>query len=214
MSPPLAIGRERGWLIGEGFKLTDLSDNPWLTIWTAPRATMRRILDTDPTRRVLLLAMLGGFAQGLGRFSMKDGGDALSLPVIFLVCAVMGPLFGLLSLYTGGALLFWSGRWIGGRAPAAHVRAALAWSNVPLIWALLLSIPGIILFGNTAVWGFALIEAVVGIWALVIFLICLSEAQQFSIWKTLGNTLLSFAVLLVAVGVPLILLAIAASFIS
>jgi len=39
--------------------------NPWLSIWIKPRATIRWIVNTDPTQQVILLAALGGIAQTL-----------------------------------------------------------------------------------------------------------------------------------------------------
>lgn len=41
--------------------------NPWFSTWVKPRETMRWIVDTDPTRQVVLLAVLGGIAQFLDR---------------------------------------------------------------------------------------------------------------------------------------------------
>src|SRR5207249_3368877 len=38
---------------------------PWISIWSRPRATLRRILKTDPRRSVFLLAALGGIAGAL-----------------------------------------------------------------------------------------------------------------------------------------------------
>ena len=51
--------------------------NPWFTIWTRPRATMRSILDTDPKHMVMVLAMLAGFAQALDKASLRHVGDWL-----------------------------------------------------------------------------------------------------------------------------------------
>src|SRR5262245_45012540 len=37
--------------------------NPWFSMWVMPRATMRQILDTNPSRFVHLLAILGGIVE-------------------------------------------------------------------------------------------------------------------------------------------------------
>jgi hypothetical protein len=51
----------------------DLSvENPFLTIWTRPRATIRAIVDTDPNRHVLLLAAIGGVVNALDRATWKN----------------------------------------------------------------------------------------------------------------------------------------------
>jgi hypothetical protein len=55
---------------------------------------------------------------------------------------------GIIHLDIGGAILRWTGSWFGGQASSEEVRAAIAWSSVPRIWALLLLIPELALFRN------------------------------------------------------------------
>jgi hypothetical protein len=54
-------------------------DNPWLSIWTKPRATVRYLVKNDPDRHVPLLAVLGGIANALGRASQRSLGDQMPL---------------------------------------------------------------------------------------------------------------------------------------
>ncbi len=195
---------------------TTAGRSPWLTMWTRPRATMREILDTDPDRMVVALAMLGGFSQSLDKAALWDVGDIFSVPVIILVAAVAGSIGGLIWLYVMGGLVRWTGRWIGGQAPAAHVRVAIAWPAVPLVWGLLIWIPELALAGRElfmretpyldahpgaalAVAGLAFIEMAILVWTVVVFLKCLGEAQGFSAWKAMGNILLASAVFAVPV---------------
>src|SRR5271157_2600712 len=63
-------------------------ENPFLTIWTRPRATIRGILNTNPTYLVLPLAMAGGVIQALGRAAQMNAGDQLPLARI-LIMAVL-----------------------------------------------------------------------------------------------------------------------------
>ena len=44
--------------------------NPWFTMWLHPRATTREILDTDPSRLVIALAMFGGVLNSLDHASV------------------------------------------------------------------------------------------------------------------------------------------------
>lgn len=108
--------------------------NPWVSIWTTPRATIQHIVDTDPERWVMVLAAISGFAQVLDRASMRNLGDKMEWPAILLVAAIAGPITGIISLSLGGALIRWSGSWIGGNASSQNIRAAIAWSSVPIIW--------------------------------------------------------------------------------
>jgi len=195
--------------------MVSLTRNPWFSIWTQPRATIREILDTDPRRHVLWLAMLGGFLSALGQASIKNWGDRLPLATILLLCAVGGGIIGgPLGLYLGGFLSRWTGRWIGGQATSEQLRAAIAWSYVPVIWVGILWIPELALFGQemfTSVTprmeanpslafvmiGFGVLEIVVGIWTVMVALKCLGEAQRFSAWKALGNVLLALTVIVI-----------------
>ena len=96
----------------------DLSrENPYLTIWTRPRATIRGILDTNPTYHVLLLAMLGGILQSIDRAAQRNMGDQTSMEAILAIAFILGPLFGIAGLYIGGALIGWSGRRWGATVP-------------------------------------------------------------------------------------------------
>jgi hypothetical protein len=117
-------------------------------MWTRPRATIAQIVQRDPTHMVLVLAAIAGFGQALDRASMRSAGDTLGLPTIFVAAAVAGPVDGLVTLYLGSLLLRLTGSWIGGKASGEQIRAAMAWSGVPLIWALLLWIPELAIFGT------------------------------------------------------------------
>ncbi len=135
-------------------------------------------------------------------------------PMIFLVALIAGPIGGLISLYVGGALIRWTGRYLGGSASPENIRAAIAWSGVPVIWSLILYVPGLALFGQELFTSetpridassslmliymvFSLIEVIIGIWALVVFLKSLGQVQGFSAWKALGNIILSVLVIVI-----------------
>ncbi len=104
-----------------------------------------------------------------------------------------------------------------------QVRAAIAWSSVPLIWALPLWIPELALFGQdlftkatprldanpllaVALIGFGLVELIIGIWAIVVFLKCLGQVQGFSAWRALGNALLAFLIVFTVILIPILLI--------
>jgi hypothetical protein len=190
--------------------------NPWFTMWIKPRATIQQIVDTNPEHLVLLLAAIAGFSQVLDRASMKGMGDRWEWPIIFIIATIAGPIGGIIGFYIGGALIHWTGKWIGGKASSQDIRAAIAWSAVPIIWALILWIPGLVLFGQELFTtempsidadpslaliflGFAAIEIIVGIWAFVVFLKCLGQVQGFSAWKALGNAILPGLIIIVPI---------------
>ena len=197
---------------------------PWLTIWFKPRETIRHIVDTDPDYRVFVLAMLVGIAQALDRASSKNAGDTLPVAVILLLCVVLGPIGGLVSVYIGGALFRWIGGWFGGTATSAEVRAAIVWSSLPVIGAMVLWIPKFVLFGEEiftstmprtesnpglllALMGFLVIDLIAAIWTFILLLKCLGEVHRFSAWRALGVVILSWLIIIV----PIALLVVAMS---
>ncbi len=190
--------------------------NPWLSIWTRPRQTIRWIVNTDPHRSVLLLAALAGIAQALDRASSRNLGDRISLPTILGLAVLLGPIGGIIGLYLGGFLLRWTGRWIGGRASPPEIRAAIAWSSVPAIVALPLWVPELALFGQelftsetptidenpplaAALLGFSVVEFCLAVWSFILLLKCVGEVQGFSAWKALGNVLLAALVIVLPI---------------
>lgn len=197
------------------------SANPWITIWRHPRQTMRAILDSNPERQVILLTVLGGISQSLDKAMLKNMGDKFPFPLVLALCLIVGSLGGLLSLYLSGFILKWTGGWIGGKGSAREIRAALAWSNIPSICVLAIVIPEIFVFGkelfqsNTPLLDSSVIlisvftilsiaEFIIGIWSCYITLVCISEAQQFSVWKALLN--LAIPCLLVLIPILLLLI--------
>jgi hypothetical protein len=188
--------------------------NPWLTIWTQPRATIRQIVKHNPDYQVIVLGALLGMAQALDRAAARNAGDSLGLPMILLLCLIGGPIGGLVFLYLGGALLQWIGRWLGGLATMAEVRAALAWSSVPNIFGLAIWLPALALLGSDlftataprvaaqpllalVLLALAAIKLFLGVWSTLLTLWCLSEVQQFSVWRALGSVLLAGLILIV-----------------
>ena len=188
--------------------------NPWFSMWLHPRRTIRRIVETNPDRLVLLLAAVGGIVEALINASSDSKGENMSLQAILLTSLIGGPLMGVIGLWLGGALLRWTGGWIGGQADSRRIRATLAWANVPLVWSLLLWIPALLLFGaelfaaatpildaSTMLSGLYMVFSfgigIVSIWAFVVFLHALGEVQGFSAWRSLLNSFLALLVFLV-----------------
>ena len=111
------------------------SITPFFTIWTEPRATIRRIVETDPTRYVIALAAIGPGLNALaGQWSKAMNGTG-NLSVLWPLWVAFSVAFqaalGIVGLYIGAAILKWSGGLIGGVASRVEVRAAMAWSQIP-----------------------------------------------------------------------------------
>lgn len=196
--------------------------NPFFTIWIAPRATIRRIVDTDPTRHVLMLAALGPALFALYKQWSKAVGDNANLSMLWPVWVVVGvaiqAALGILGLYISGVLFRWSGSLLGGTASTVEVRAAFAWSQIPsiatvlvLFAALFMGIPvpqmtpGHLPRIDPAFYKIMALIAALSFWGLVIHLKCLGEVHRFSAWKALG-TLLIPALIFVIGSIAVVLL--------
>jgi hypothetical protein len=149
---------------------------PWLTIWTRPRMTVRKLADVgDEGLRVAVLAgVLEGYSQfSLGRFSRGRFSfwnalfELIELRVLFVrnfwpaaaaTSAFAGAIGGIMWVWAGAEVFQWVGRLFGGRSTSNEVRTALCWSQVPQLlpsFALLvLSLPINLLYGDARSPGF------------------------------------------------------------
>lgn len=194
--------------------------NPFLSIWTRPRETVRRLVEEDPARDVVILAIFGGVAQVVFEIIAAHPSESgpITLGQVVLFAGLIGPTVGLLTVYVGAALAAWSGRWIGGEATAHELRTAFGYANIPLVAALIPVVLLIAALGGLANGEsdsgayalLALIGFVVRVWAFVILLKGVGELQGFSAWKAWGNLILSmlpFILLGIVAGMLIALLA-------
>jgi hypothetical protein len=153
--------------------------------------------------------MLAGISAALTMASAQSLGNSFSLTTILVICLVLGPVLGIISLYIMGELLRGAGSWLDGRGTSREVRAAIAWASVPNIFTLPLWIPKLLIFGEElfmvpivermdtssplgiASIGFTIVEIAVGIWSWFVWLKSLGEVHRFSAWKALGAYLLT-----------------------
>jgi hypothetical protein len=191
---------------------------PFFTIWTEPRATVRRVVDTGPTRYVIALAATGPAISGLaGQWSKAINGSAgLSVlwPLWVAVTVAFSAALGVISLYIVAAVFKWSGELLGGVASRVEMRAAIAWSQVPaiaaeivLLIAVLMGVPiptphaaGTLPHIDPAFYKVMAVEAVLGIWGFIVSLKCIGEVHRFSAWRALVAVLIPPIIVLVVLG--------------
>lgn len=186
--------------------------NPWLEIWIRPRKTIRRIVDSNPTRSVLLLAILGGLVSFFaGTIRYLENASILLGVVIVALISTLGPLFGVLRLYIGGAWLRWTGSWFGGKADSSQVRAAIAWASLPelalsLMVLIFVVVLQVILVPNAnsqslrpvlfiLIILFLLMVIVLTIWHEILVIKTLAEVHGYSAWRSLAAIYLPSLVL-------------------
>ena len=167
--------------------------NPWTQIWFHPKRTMRSILDHYPKRFVHLLVIISGFTHVVAQpgFSWFN-----SIWYNILVWIGLAIFFGLIYLYIFGGLIKWTGGWLKGQASMEQVMSALAWSQIPVLVFFCVRIGILAIVGwNGVNLVYASIGFIFELWAFVIFLCCLAEAQKFSFFRALVNAILGFVII-------------------
>ncbi|WP_202079487.1 Yip1 family protein [Caldalkalibacillus salinus] len=187
----------------------------FLTIWTKPKVTVRKLVNTNPRYMVILLVILSSVSGVLSQ-GLTDISSAMF--ALWLGLALVGGLVaGFIAFFFLSALYKWVGSWIDGQASHRETRTVYAWSNLPLIVANIILFLGVLILGphvmnnplmtdNAATAVITalvlLIQLALFIWSVVILVGGLSEVHRFSNWKAFATLLIIFLLLLV----PFILL--------
>lgn len=219
--------REGGFLtkVKETARIDLARESPFLTIWTRPRATMRAIVDTNPSFRVLPIAMVGGVLQAIQLEASIFAGEWVSISTLLVIAVVFGPLVGVALLYLGAWLVELSCRLLRGEADSREVRSVLAWSSVPILatiplWILRIALLGRELFTfdkpsyfsspilRNVVIASTVPELVLSVWWMVVTVKALAEVQRFSAWRAFNSMLL----LIVPPMILIVILAIGAGY--
>ena len=179
----------------------DFQKNPWFTIWTNPRSTIRTIIDTNPKRSIWWLATIYVLQTLLFFANYTSLGLNYHFALILIIAIVLSPFIGILWLYLFGWVLHFTGKWLGGKAPMDHIRSALAWSKVPILinlamWLILLVFSANYVFVQfsfgPSLFFINLISMISGVWSLVILIQNIRETQGFSIGRSIANWALYF----------------------
>ncbi len=194
-------------------------DTAWLSIWMQPRDTMYSILSHHPSYMVLPLGALFGVRCAMELAFRMSLGDFMPAWQILTGVLVGGCIFGVMGLFMYGALVKWTGSWLGGKANYTEARAAVAWSSLPSVVVLLMTFMMLPLMMGHGVFtqaamasplvmvagaGTLLAVLVTGIWSYVLKIMCLAEAHQFSGWKGFGSVVLADLLIGVMLGVVMI----------
>jgi hypothetical protein len=199
--------------------------NPWLTIWTQPRSTVAAIVRKNPRYRLWVLSWLHGMPVILHFWQNMTIGTKADLFGTVLIGVLLSFVVGILGITIGSALIFWTGKLIGGQAPFTNVRAAVAWSNVPNIvtvatWILLFAVFKREAFNLTPlmagtpptgqymlVLSVQLVQLIASIWSIVILVKGVAQVQGFSGWKGLLNVFLPILLLIALATLTVFLIA-------
>lgn len=190
--------------------------NPWLSIWTEPRKTIRSIVDTDPKFGYLILCAIYGLPFAFNLVQNFDLTAVIPVWAVLIGSLVACVFLGMIGISISSWLIHIFGRMLGGKANFQTVRAAVAWSNVPnfvtvLLWIVLLGVFGSQVFNrNFSEMQFVgyqagilflvmLLESIVSVWGFIILLSALREVQEFSVWRAILNVVIPFVAVVIVI---------------
>jgi hypothetical protein len=196
----------------------------WFTIWTSPRSTIQQIVQKNPNHRLWWLATIYGFASLCGAMQSISMGSFYGPIPIFLIALILAPIWGYVIFAIWSFVVMWTGKLFKGSGQFKEIRAAYAWSCVPMIvsdavWVILLVLFGSSLFVSPPVehtllgWpalvllSLLLLKVVCAIWSLIVYLNALAQVQGFSILRAIGNIIVGAIAFLIALGIVSMLIA-------
>jgi len=173
--------------------------NPWISMWTEPKSTIRAIVLRNPNFGVVYLVSIYTLQNFFYVFSFFH----IKFPVYLTlgVSLLLSPILGMVWLYFFGAVFYLIGRCLKGSAPMKYILTAIAWSKIPmsislLMWFVLFAAnQGIdLLYSLSNIeWVFiGTIASILMIWSQVLLFQSIREIQKFSVVKTLSNMVLSW----------------------
>jgi hypothetical protein len=191
---------------------------PWLSIWTEPKETILAIVRENPAQKFALLSGLYGLPFLLNLAQSISLIDKVSLPAIVIGALILSVFVGMIAITITSWLVLWTGKWLGGTAPYSHIRAAVAWSNVPNFFNVLFWFGMIVYFGGISLSGkfvqfpftppeltvvtlIFLSQLALSVWSIVMLVNGLAAVQRYSSWKAFLNLVLALIVALVAVWI-------------
>lgn len=186
--------------------------NPWKSIWSNPRETIRKIISINPNYHAKILMTLYGVLGLLSISQQLSLGTAHPLYRILLLVIVFAFVWGYLTTSFSAIVVYLTGKLLGGEATWKQIRCVFIWSVVPLTvnlatWIVLIALFGKDLFTGVIdplalsstrvyfVFGLSLAQIVFSIWSLVIIINGVAEVQKFSVLRSLGNLLLAILVI-------------------
>ena len=173
--------------------------NPWVAMWAQPRIAIRAVIQSDPKRGIYCLSAIYAFHLLFIIANFYSMGLDFSVQWILFAILVLSFPLGAAWLYYSGWVLYFTGRWLKGKAPAAYLRSARAWSSVPytvsaVMWMILIVGNAELLFIQSAK-GVSLvfinfITLILSIWSYVLLIQSVREVQAFSAMRAFVNVLL------------------------
>ncbi|MBN2478642.1 MAG: YIP1 family protein [Parachlamydiales bacterium] len=175
--------------------------NPYMTIWTQPRKTIKKILEINPNMGFLYLSAIWFLQIFFLVVSYTEVQFPIHYAITTIIALVISPFIGALVFYFFGWLLYITGKWLKGKATINQTRCCFAWSRMPLVidlvmWFVLSFFAAEFIFAKSKfLTSFSFVNLIAlstFVWAFVILVFTVKEVQNFSTIKALINVILSY----------------------
>jgi hypothetical protein len=191
--------------------------SPWTDIWFSPRRTIDWVISNNYSLLTVgILIYLGGVHYGISQAELKNLGDTKETGSILVTCLFLSGLGGLVFYNLWIWAIDFCSMWFGGKGNFKKTQAAFAWSMMPIVIGLSLSVISYILFEDEmftsytptiennqflayTYWGIGTLEAILGIWHFALLVITVSQVQQFSAIRSFASIVSGILILLVPV---------------
>lgn len=184
------------------------SFNPFKTILTKPKETILQVVKINPNYKLWLLCFIYGFVSILGFSQSVSLGYRLNFFLIILACLILATLWGYIAFSVSSFFVYITGKWLKGVANYKSIRAAFAFSNVPMIvnifiWILLIFVfqdkifkdfpTSYILtkFEMIILFTALFIQLIISVYVIVLYINTIAAVQNFSILRSIFNIILS-----------------------
>ncbi|SDW77957.1 Yip1 domain-containing protein [Marininema mesophilum] len=206
--------------------LDEKQRNPWLSMWSHPRETVRQYIQEDLSKWIWFLVIVSGMKFVLDNANIQNFGDQVPVGAILFWALFIGSFIGILQWWMLSGSLLLVGRVLGLEAEWKDLKKAVSLSNVPYVWGFVLWIVKIFAFGQenftpetpmidqsltlvALIVLCYLIDFILVAWSVAVLSKGIGEVYGLSSWAGFGLVLLTGVVLTLVfllIGGPIVLL--------
>lgn len=186
--------------------------NPFLSIWTKPRETVRQVIEERDSRLIFLLLVLSGYAAVLITVLDTDSNETLGIWSILIGGLIASPLIAAFGNMIGALISLWIGKLFKGTGTYEELFRALLAGQIPQIWLIPVLLLWIFLwpssyfavsvdsYSGTDLMLNLMLSAIlffISIWTFVVQSKAIGEAHGLSAWKGAAIIFIPLAVLMI-----------------
>ena len=194
------------------------TDNLIFEIWIKPKLAFTYLFKYDSNKYVQILLITSALTATFERAISKNIGWYDSYNTSYFIGGLLGGGLMVYAIYyiTAWFLHYFGKAFLNGQASAKDFRTVIAWANIPSIASAIFSFIILVIYGSHALSdnyfpiseverivfiSLALIQAILGMWTLIITITGVKEIQKFSTLKAFGNILLPFIILVIVFAI-------------